>query len=668
MSQSLFAGPGRTELNKNYASDAKIFDSETGHLIFKLNGLRYHMLDFQDTPYAAHLYSRLVWGPDLTLSPQACKTSGTTGWQNVQDIADLIAHKKPNAKVAETSLVPQDASSVWLEGISSDSKARNAFGSYILLASDASAIVLAQNKYESIPRTAFQLLDLGKPLGSEQEETLKEFDLVILRLPSAIGSNIDTILANVGKLIREDGYVLVLEQRTVWEPNSADADNSLTTNGFIHDSTGVFKTSGFDIVHSVDCENSASLLHAYLAMLSKEPSDPRLLPLDVVHFSQPGHICSEITGTLSQYGWDVQHVHFTDLMQQIRRDSSILVISELETPQLPTLTPQQWDSLQQLLQKRNRILWVSKSAQWQVKNPDGAMIYGLCRSVRTEDPSMRLTTLDVEDPTNDKTIPVIDTLLRTIQEPMYIKGFEGEYVERRGILHVSRILGDDRINALERGKTTGTQPVEMRLHECPTTVRMIAERVGSIDSLHYVEVDSKELPLPDDKVEVELFASALNFKDVAVTMGIVPENHHLLGLEGAGYIRRLGANLHTPFHVGQRVLVFEKGTFANRIIATTERTISIPDWLSFEDAATLPSVYLTALYSLFDLASLKKGDRVLIHSASGGLGIASIQICHSIGAEVFVTVGQEVKKQFLRENFDIPADHIFNSRTTEFEA
>lgn len=115
-------------------------------------------------------------------------------------------------------------------------------------------------------------------------------------------------------------------------------------------------------------------------------------------------------------------------------------------------------------------------------------------------------------------------------------------------------------------------------------------------------------------------------------------------------------------------MVFEKGTFANRIIATTERTIAIPDWLSYEAAATLPSVYLTSLYSLYQLSNVKKGDRVLIHSATGGLGIASIQMCQAVGAQVYATVGRDAKKQFLMDQFGIPASNIFNSRTVEFEA
>ncbi|KUI67059.1 Lovastatin diketide synthase LovF [Cytospora mali] len=699
VSESVFAGPGRTGMAKNYSSSAKVYDPNTGMLIFKLTGLRYHMLDFQDTPYASHHYSRLIWAPDLTLSPQACAiNSQRREWDKVQEMVDLFAHKKPNAKVVEASLIPGDSSSVWLEGMvgSSRSNARKAFSSYNLLTSDATAAVATQSRYEAIPRTAFQLLNMAQALSVSEDETLKDVDLVILRLPqSSSHSSIDTtVMENVRNMLRDDGHVLVLQQYGPWETDSASSNDKVGTSGVDgYDLNGVTTNvtpcevsevksnncPSLKVLYTLDCTGSPSLSHGYFAKIipasRPDESQPSTASsLDIIHISQPGPICSKISKALVGLGWDIQEIEIATAgstgLNKIRKDATVLVLSELDIPQLPTLSTVQWNCIQQLLQVQNRVMWVSKSAQWKVKNPDGAMIHGLCRSIRSEDPSMTITTLDLEDPTNDAAVPTIDLLLRSVANQdastARMGGFEGEYVERQGILHISRILGDDAINSTERAMTSGAQPVNMCLHEAHTTIRLIAERVGTIDSLQYVEVDSEELPMLDNTVEVELYASALNFKDVAVTMGLVPENHHLLGLEGSGIIRRTGNNLNSPFNVGQRVMILEKGTFANRAIVSTERTIAIPDWLSYEEAATLPSVYLTSLYSLFNLASIKKGDRVLIHSATGGLGLASIQICHSVGAEVYATVGQEVKKQFLVENFGIPEDHIFNSRTIEF--
>jgi len=89
-------------------------------------------------------------------------------------------------------------------------------------------------------------------------------------------------------------------------------------------------------------------------------------------------------------------------------------------------------------------------------------------------------------------------------------------------------------------------------------------------------------------------------------MGIVPENEYLLGLEGAGVIRRVGNSVNT-LQIGQRVLLHNKGTFANRLQVFPEKCHVIPDSMSFEEAATMPSVYLVTIHSLLHLASMEKG-------------------------------------------------------------
>lgn len=154
-------------------------------------------------------------------------------------------------------------------------------------------------------------------------------------------------------------------------------------------------------------------------------------------------------------------------------------------------------------------------------------------------------------------------------------------------------------------------------------------------------------------------------QDVAVTMGIVPENEHLLGLEGAGVVRRVAGDV-TKFKPGDRVVIFVKGTFANRVQVSTERTHRIPDSMSFIDASTIPAVYLTSMYSLFDLASLQKGQSVLIHSAAGGVGISAIRLAQYKGAKIYVTVGDEGKREFLERTFGIPRSQMFSSRSTRF--
>jgi emericellamide synthase (highly reducing iterative type I polyketide synthase) len=88
--------------------------------------------------------------------------------------------------------------------------------------------------------------------------------------------------------------------------------------------------------------------------------------------------------------------------------------------------------------------------------------------------------------------------------------------------------------------------------------------------------------------------------------------------------------------------------------------------MSFEGAASLPIVWTTVYYSIIDQGRLRKGESVLIHSAAGAVGQATIMLAQYIGAEVFATVGSDAKRQFLIGKFGIPEDHTFSSRNVEF--
>lgn len=109
-----------------------------------------------------------------------------------------------------------------------------------------------------------------------------------------------------------------------------------------------------------------------------------------------------------------------------------------------------------------------------------------------------------------------------------------------------------------------------------------------------------------------------------------------LGLEVAGVVRKIGADV-TDMLIGDRVLAMPPFACAKTAVAVPSNLVQkIPDSLSFEDAATMPICYATVIESLINIGQLEKGQSVLIHSATGGVGHAAIQICRMLGAEVFI--------------------------------
>ena len=375
--------------------------------------------------------------------------------------------------------------------------------------------------------------------------------------------------------------------------------------------TRMFLANGFtttlkipDISPSNDAFNSAYLSTAQSEQFSSVSHSGGLINL--VHFSKNAEATtSPIKEVLTSRGWQISEhsLPFIDLQPK----STVLVLDEIFAPVLSNVNDNQWQAVQRLINLECKILWVTSGSQLNVTHPDHALIHGLARTVRAEDPSIVLTTLDVEstNPSSATTTEAIHRVLKTFKLPIPKSHIENEFVERCGVIHVSRVLPDDPINQAEKDDTNGAELVVKSLHDHPNTVRMRAERLGTLESLHFGEVSTEELPLEDHFVEVEIFAAGLNFKDVAVTMGIVPENQYLLGLEGAGIIRRIGKRVGN-FKVGQRVLVHKKGSFANRVACSIDGVHLLPDDMSFEEAATLACVYLVSIYGLMDIANTKK--------------------------------------------------------------
>ena len=186
----------------------------------------------------------------------------------------------------------------------------------------------------------------------------------------------------------------------------------------------------------------------------------------------------------------------------------------------------------------------------------------------------------------------------------------------------------------------------------------IPER-GIIDNL-VIEPAPLQAPAPGE-VQIEVVASGLNFRDVLNVMGMYPGDPGPLGNEVAGRVIAVGAGV-TEFAVGDEVMAMSPRAFCRTVNARVELTARKPANLSFEEAATIPVAFLTADYALNEISRMQAGDRVLIHAAAGGVGMAAVQLARLAGAEIFGTVSAE-KREIARAS---GVQHIMNSRTLDF--
>ncbi|RAS23421.1 type I polyketide synthase [Paraburkholderia bryophila] len=190
---------------------------------------------------------------------------------------------------------------------------------------------------------------------------------------------------------------------------------------------------------------------------------------------------------------------------------------------------------------------------------------------------------------------------------------------------------------------------------------------GSLRNLEWFGLPPRELA--PDEVEIEPVATGLNFRDVMYAMGLLSDEAvengfagATIGMELSGRVARVGRDV-ARFAPGDAVLGFAPASFASHVWTKAEAIAHKPARLTFEEAATVPTTFFTAYYALCELARLRRGERVLVHGAAGGVGIAAIQLARHLGAEVFATAGSREKREFVRL---LGADHVFDSRSLAF--
>ncbi|MFD0278332.1 SDR family NAD(P)-dependent oxidoreductase [Kitasatospora sp. NPDC127111] len=198
-----------------------------------------------------------------------------------------------------------------------------------------------------------------------------------------------------------------------------------------------------------------------------------------------------------------------------------------------------------------------------------------------------------------------------------------------------------------------------------------AERVWSLDFHERGTLENLTLlgaaeaaPLGVGQVRVALRAAGVNFRDVLNVLGMYPGDAGRLGLEGAGVVLEVGPGV-TGLRPGDAVMGLFTGAFTTEAVTDQRLLAPVPSGWTMAEAAGAPLVFLTAWYALVELAGLQRDERVLIHAAAGGVGIAAVQLARHLDAEVFATASPA--KWAAVRGLGVEASHLASSRTTDFE-
>ncbi len=278
----------------------------------------------------------------------------------------------------------------------------------------------------------------------------------------------------------------------------------------------------------------------------------------------------------------------------------------------------------------------------QAVNVAQAPVWGLANTIAREHPELRCVRIDLDQQGSaDEALFVYRELAAvSLEEQVALRGNE-RYVARLA-------------PAMPAAGTAAA-----RADAGPE--QLFVDTPGTIDAIAF-HAAPRQAPGPGE-VEIAVRVTGLNFRDVLRALGMYPDDKgEALGVECAGTITAMGSGVQ-HVHLGQRVMAIANGSFGTFVTTPAALVVGLPASLSLSDGATIPSVFLTAQYALVTLAQLQPGERVLVHAAAGGVGLAAIQVAQRAGAEVFATAGSPRKREFLHA---LGVAHVFDSRSVSF--
>ena len=609
----------------------------------------------------------------------------STNYRKMVAYVDLLAHKNPSMSILEIGAGTGGATSPILDILSdragSDGQ-RSTFRYRHYTYTDISLgfFEAAQERFrEHSDRMSFKPLDISKePLQQGFESS--QYDLIVASAVLHATANIDETLSNTRKLLKPGGKLLLQEPTSLnciripfifgllpgwwlaeeptreWGPTlSEEAWNS------------AFLKNGYEGIDVCVSDNEDPNLYAMSVLVASTPSDTPSAPQNdryvilVAHGSSlQQEVASQIESMIKEAGnCSCSIGHLQQIEPDLLRTASVVSLLELDGSILTMISEELLARWKMVMNLARSILWVTGGGGEAAQDPRMALINGFANTLRSEYHDRPLTTLALEATSAMDTMAA--NVLRALNTP---ESRESDYIQRGEMIYVSRIHDAKLLNNQIWSRLRRPEP-EMQpfVSGDARALTLTIASPGLLDSLRFIDDATSSLPLGPSEVLIKAKATGVNFKDIMVAMGQLPEK--VLGQECSGVIYSVGSKVQ-DLKVGDRVCCLVGGAYKTYVRCHVSAVSKIPDHYSFASAAALPVVYCTAYYALFDIGRLKKGESILIHSAAGGVGQAAITLAQLIGADLYLTVSTEEKKALLMETYGIPSDRFFSSRNTSF--
>ncbi|KAH8597084.1 hypothetical protein B0O99DRAFT_85676 [Bisporella sp. PMI_857] len=671
----------KPECFENICAKVKIM-SNLGHLCLRIWESMPLLLSGEVEPLS------LLFQDDL-LSDTYVELNETSNWfSSLKEIASDLAHKTADMKVLEIGAGTGATTRVILEGLSSlewsDSR-HFRYLRYDFTDISSGFFEKAKEKFQDFQRLGFLTLDIEKDPVSQGFES-GSYDLIVASLVLHATRDLNTTLKHARSLLRPGGKLILMEfvrpelsrfpfsmgllpgwwlssetfRKSGPLVTGTEWNNLLTNAGF----------SGTDIqlddFESQSCSQFSLILST--AVVSPTTTNGHTVNNRIVMVAPELDSAQldimKIQNHLQISGYQVTRVQSLQQAATLKEKSSIFLCTmELFQPFLRSISAEQFNSLQQLLQASKSVIWATRGGGSTI-HPDFAIVDGLSRVLRNEISRIHFVTVafDISTHIAEHQLEKLGGIIERDWSSDVCTTYDNAFVEFNGKLESGRIVPNEELSLASM--SLPSQPmINLQQLSIGGPKRLEMETTGILDSFLFCpETTNPDLGPMD--IEIEVRAIGLNQFNVLHALGQLDQGS--FANECAGLVIRVYEGC-KQFQPGDRVFGWGTNVFKSHVQLDHEWVAKVPENMSYAEAACLPLSFLTAFYIL-DLVRARKRESILIHSAANGVGQATIQIAKLLGlSEIFATVVSAEEKSMLTEKYGILDNHIFSSRGTYFE-
>jgi len=584
--------------------------------------------------------------------------SHLAAYPQLQNVVRLIAHKEPRLKILEVGAGTGGATKPMLEALQAGSLMPR-FIQYTFTDITTAFLGAAQEKFQDVRNIDFRALDIEKnPL--DQGFEAGTYDIVLASNVIHATRNITKTLERCRTLLKPDGRIIIIETtrpRLVlnymlgplpgfWLGEEDDrSETPFLSKESWNDRLLEAGFSGNSILlddYAADISSNSIIVSNVQQNIQAESCEPEILWL--VYNQEPHSIVKEVETQAKQRKIETRTISMAEMPGKVQNGDRILLMAELEGALLANMTEEEMYFIKLILKTASSVIWVTRGGLLMGKKPEYSLVFGIAKSIMTEQPTVRISSVDLDpDETNEtRSAEMI------VQHEVNLRGdhdrvLDTELIEANGMVYISRYC----VDAIENQDFTRQlrpSPEQLRLSG---NLELNFQQVGQIDSFYLKEKSSATDP-KEHEILVAPTIYNLGRAEAAVLKGL-QDSDHFSNLCIA-VVKDIGPNA-LKFKDGDRVICFSPGKFDSTFITNEARCELIDPDDDVENLVSSLLPYCTALYALSNLGNATGGQTVLVHGVSEPKHIAAVRLARLAGCNTIVTFSSEQRRALFHARY-----------------